>query len=299
MARVDVMGTWGTEIFADDHADDVRADWQDGLLGGHDPVALSAQLIDQNARLDPGVEESVVFWVALAAAQHETGWLQPDVQATAVDLIDRGGDVARWAAEDSELAASRQAELARLRAKLTGPPRAPSALTRPVDHGVRFEVGDAVLLTAPSGVRAVAVVVARVPGGGTVRPVIEVLLWDDEGSLPSRRFLATAPVVHTDSEAVKPVDGPPRVRPALHTMITPTRETAFGPRLGRLLARGIPRRPSADLRDGTLTTGEAVVTYLTWPALIVHIESGEFVYERQLTRDAVQRPRRRFGFRRL
>ncbi|GAA0963057.1 hypothetical protein [Frigoribacterium faeni] len=290
------MGAWGTEIFADDLAADVRDDWLAGIADGVEPATLSTRLIDAHTLLDAGPESSIVFWLALAASQHETGLLQPEVQATALDLIARGGDVSRWADEDADLAAERQVELERLRVELTGPQPAPAPPARRIDHGVRFEVGDAVVLTAPSGARAVAVVVGH---GGTAdrSPLVEVLLWDDDGTLPSPHLLATAPVLHTDREAITPLDRPPRVRPLLHVMITPTPESAFDPSVGRLLARGIPRPPSADPRDGSLTTGEAVVTHLAWRTLARSIDGDDFAREREITREAV-RPRRRLWSRR-
>ena len=137
------MGSWGTAIFSNDVAADVRSDWREGILDGIPPQELTAELVNSYAAQADDPDDGVVFWLALAAAQHETGRLRPDVRETALDILDRGGDVARWEEEDTGLAKQRQQVLDRLRMKLAGPQPAPKRLKRQVPHGVAFDVGDA------------------------------------------------------------------------------------------------------------------------------------------------------------
>lgn len=98
--------------------------------GGRDPrrcpaSGAPARLTKSYAGQAGDPEDGVVFWLALAAAQQETGRLTPDVRETALEILDRGGDVARWEAEAPGLAKQRKLVLDRLREKLAGPQGAP------------------------------------------------------------------------------------------------------------------------------------------------------------------------------
>ena len=189
------MGSWGTALFSDDVAADVRADWREGILDRIPSEELTAKLVNSHAAQADDPDEGVVFWLALAAAQHASGRLRPDVREKALDILDRGGDVARWEEEDAGLGKQRQQVLDRLRIKLAGPQPAAKHLKRQVPYGVTFSVGDAVLLRSPGGKRAIVVVVGHEPGWpkGTENPVVELLLWEDTGELPTQEFMATAP----------------------------------------------------------------------------------------------------------
>src|SRR3954447_15216828 len=86
------MGSWGPGIFSDDLAADVRAEWREAIVAGEETAPASRALIarHRDERDDP------VFWLALAAAQMETGRLQPRVRDRALALIDAGADLASW-----------------------------------------------------------------------------------------------------------------------------------------------------------------------------------------------------------
>jgi hypothetical protein len=57
------MGAWGTAIFSDDLAADVRGDWRELLLDGHETDAAAEELLRcyQHAVDDP--DASIVFWM--------------------------------------------------------------------------------------------------------------------------------------------------------------------------------------------------------------------------------------------
>src|SRR5262249_27727313 len=133
------MGTWGVGIFEDDLAADVRGDWREAVADGADPADATAKLEAAFTAAVADPDDSIVFWLALAAAQAETGGLLDSVRDRAVGLIDRGGDVARWAQEDDDLAREREQVLADLRATLTGPPPAPTPVEPPA-LAVAFEL---------------------------------------------------------------------------------------------------------------------------------------------------------------
>jgi hypothetical protein len=289
------MGSWGTAIFSDDVAADVRADWREGILDRIPPEELTAKLINSYAAQADDPDDGVVFWLALAAAQHETGRLGPDVRETALDILDRGGDVIRWEEEDPGLAKQRQQGLDRLRVKLAGPQPAPKRLKRQVPHGVAFNVGDAVLLRSPGGKRAIVVVVGHKPAWpkGTENPVVELLLWKDTGELPTREFMATAPPLHTDSEVPNPFrQGPARIRPNLFNVLTAQKASAFTADIGEVIATGISRSPAGDYLDGSVITGHVILSGVQWKWFGVFMDQPRYEAMRELTR-AHTRPRRK------
>src|SRR5687768_16684348 len=98
------MGTWGTGIFDDDAAADVRDDWREAVLEGLSSEDATARLVGAYSELIDDPEEGPVFWIALAAAQHRMGRLLPAVRDRALALIDAGADVARFAEGGAEMA---------------------------------------------------------------------------------------------------------------------------------------------------------------------------------------------------
>jgi len=90
------VASWGSAIFANDDAADVRADWRDGILEGRDGEGLTRSLIRAHTRGRWGRHERGKFWIALAAAQTETGRLAPSVRRKALGYLAEGGDLAEW-----------------------------------------------------------------------------------------------------------------------------------------------------------------------------------------------------------
>src|SRR5262249_9543768 len=132
------MGAWGTALFSDDTACDVRDDYLDlvgdGLSG---PEATKALLKEwSNSLKDP--DEAPVFWLALAATQWKCGRLEADVLQEALRVIDGGIDLARWDAGSRDYK-KRQAVLEKLRAQLVSPqpPKGelPSVFAAPTNGG--------------------------------------------------------------------------------------------------------------------------------------------------------------------
>jgi len=88
---------WGSGIFDDDLAADVRSDWEQALAAGDGPAAATARLIDDYADEVAGdVALAASFWIALAAVQLGDGALEADVRDRAIRAIDVGADLPRW-----------------------------------------------------------------------------------------------------------------------------------------------------------------------------------------------------------
>jgi len=140
------VGAWGTAIFSDDTALDIRDEWRDAILDGLSAEEATTRLVksfDDHLGKDEDTEN--LFWMALAAAQFETGRLRPEVRDRALAIIEAGGDVARWREDGDEvLARQRERVLERLAAKLRGPQPKPKRLRRPPSLWIPLDVGDVV-----------------------------------------------------------------------------------------------------------------------------------------------------------
>jgi hypothetical protein len=139
------MGTWGTGIFSDDEASDARSDWREAVIAGEDLDAATDRILHhcRDAQPGPGQDPYAAnVWIALAAAQFETGRLLERVRDGALGFLDHGGDLGRW--EDT--AAARARVLDRWAEKLRGPQPAPKRIRPKRSYAVRFDRGDVIRL---------------------------------------------------------------------------------------------------------------------------------------------------------
>jgi hypothetical protein len=203
------VGAWGTAIFADDTASDVRDEWRDAILDGLSAKDATQRLLESFDEWLEDAETEKLFWMALAAAQVETGRLLPDVRDRALAIIDAGGDVDRWREDgDASLARQRARVLERLAAKLHGPQPKPKRLRRPVARSVPLEVGDVVRVRAQRrGERDALVVVVGHGDGlapGELYPIVAPLDWDGR-ELPKRDRIARLPLLPDPLSPEKPL----------------------------------------------------------------------------------------------
>lgn len=97
------MGAWGTAIFSDDLAADVRNDYTALLSIGKSGVEAEQLLLDYYAEiLNCQYEEEAVFWFALALAEWNKGRLSEFVKSKAIAWIEQGGDLERWNTTDNQ-----------------------------------------------------------------------------------------------------------------------------------------------------------------------------------------------------
>jgi len=251
------MGAWGVAIFSDDTAADIKGDWQAGLREGQDPVSLTKDLVKNYDEVIKDVDESKTFWLALAAAQHETGHLEADVRDKALNIIKAGGDVDRWEEESASLAKQRKAVLEKLAAKLEGPQPKPKRLKPLKPKSVHFDVGDVVQLrNEDNGTAAIVIIVDHTEGWpkGTINPVAEILLWE-KSTLPDANEIAKLPTLLTTSAFGK-------MKPHLYSLVTPTNRLGLNDNLGKVIAKGVVRQPA-----GNFKSNDVQATYTTWPTL--------------------------------
>jgi len=248
------LGAWGTAIFSDDSASDVRDEWREAILDGLSPEDATQRLLET---FDDYLEEADterLFWMALAAAQMETGRLLPDVCNRALAIIDGGGDVDRWREDgDESLARQRARVLERLAAKLRGPQPKPKRLRRPVALSVPLEVGDVVRVQAQreGENEALVVVVGHGEGlaPGELYPIVAPLAWEGR-RVPKRDRIARLPFL---PDPVAPD------KPLLILVDTFSKNDVFGPDLGEVVAQGVDTGLTAEADDVTHHMGWRVV----------------------------------------
>jgi hypothetical protein len=173
------MGAWGTALFSDDTARDVRDSYVDhvgdGLIG---PEATKALLHEWSASLnDP--DESPVFWLALAVTQWRCGRLEGHVLQQALNVIDSGSDLARWETGSKDFK-KRKAVLEKLRAQLTSPQPPQRHIPKRFRDSNQWRVGDLVAYRMQSGRFVILRTIGHHNDKGGTGPICELLDWSGE-----------------------------------------------------------------------------------------------------------------------
>lgn len=170
------MGAWGTAIFSDDTARDVRESYVDllgdGLTG---PDATKALLDEWSGSLeDP--DDAPVFWLALAATQWKCGRLETHVRQQAFNVIENGSDLARWKSRAKDLK-KRKLVLERLRLQLTSPQPPEKRIPKRFRDSNEWQVGDLVAYRLLSGRFVILRTIGHHTDKGGTGPICELLDW--------------------------------------------------------------------------------------------------------------------------
>lgn len=146
------MGAWGTGLWSDDTACDVRATYREALEDGLSDEEAADKVL---AEFAPDLADEVsapVVWLALAVSQHQRGRLTSEVCERALAVIDSGADLRRWQGASPRLRATRAAVLAKIRDKLTGPQPERRLVRRPARRLSTLLPGDVLAYQAhPAG----------------------------------------------------------------------------------------------------------------------------------------------------
>ena len=82
------MGTWGTGIFSNDTACDVRDMYRDCLACGYDDAKAELEVTAYWVPQVRDTEEEAVFWIALAVTEHKYGRLSDETKQKALHWIE-------------------------------------------------------------------------------------------------------------------------------------------------------------------------------------------------------------------
>ena len=112
------MGVWGTGLFSDDMACDVRDHYRELLEVGVEDNAATQQTIEKfHAYLE---ESDGIALLAFEVTQSKLGRLDPEIRDKALAVLDRGADLEKWERDNPKLVPKRRAMLEKARAQLTG-----------------------------------------------------------------------------------------------------------------------------------------------------------------------------------
>ena len=170
------MGAWGTAIFSDDTACDVRDEWR-GYVGEglSEREATDRLLAEWSASLDDP-DEGPVVWLALAATQWKAGRLEERVKRKALAIIDEQSNLAPWQ-ENASLLKKRAAALAKLREQLRSAPPAAKKIRKVVKATCAWEPGDVIAYRLRSGAFVLFRVLDRVTDKGGTYPYCQFYDW--------------------------------------------------------------------------------------------------------------------------
>jgi hypothetical protein len=170
------MGVWGTALFSDDTASDIRGDYVDYLGDGLTGPEATARVLSEYKSSLSDPDEYGVVWLALAAVQWKYGRLEPDVLKQALAVIDSGSDLRRWTADTPDHA-KRKAVLEKLRAQITAPQPPSKPVRKRLRSECQWSIGQVVSYDMPSGRKVLFRVIDHHTDKGGTYPVFELLDW--------------------------------------------------------------------------------------------------------------------------
>ena len=115
------MGTWGTSLYANDTASDLRSDYLDGLRNGKSNKDLTIELYRRYEVERQEPEEQALFWFALADVQWNYGRLLPEVMERALAFLSISRQDERWKEAGAAKLAAWNGTLDKLEQKLNTP----------------------------------------------------------------------------------------------------------------------------------------------------------------------------------
>jgi hypothetical protein len=169
------MGVWGTGLFSDDLACDIRGYYRELLEDGVEDSDATRQTLEEYKEYLE--EPEGVALIAFAVTQSKLGRLEPDIRDRALAVIDAGADLAVWEDENPKLLPKRRAVLEKARAQLTGPQPARKRVRPPKREISGLAAGDVLALELPRRLALLRVVHVRAHRLGET-PVLEELDFD-------------------------------------------------------------------------------------------------------------------------
>lgn len=115
------MGTWGTSLYANDTASDIRGDYVDKLRRGKSNQEVTTELIKENQDIIGDIEEEALFWYALADTQWNYGRLLPEVKEKALFFLSQSIELERWSESGQKQIEAWKNTLKKLKKKLLSP----------------------------------------------------------------------------------------------------------------------------------------------------------------------------------
>jgi hypothetical protein len=173
------MGAWGTALFSDDAASDVRDDYRDYVGDGLSGPEATDHLLEEwrDSLTDP--DEGPVFWLALAVTQWKCGRLESRIKDKALEVIESGAGLDRWT-EDRKLLEKRKAVLAQAKAQLLSPPLAVKRIPKRFRDTCPWGIGEVIGYRLLSGKWVLFRMIDLHSDKGGTSPTCEMMDWVGE-----------------------------------------------------------------------------------------------------------------------
>lgn len=136
------MGAWGTTLYSNDLACDVRGDYVDKLKRGKTNDEATRELIDKNRDILGDTEEEPLFWFALADTQWNYGRLLPEVKEKALYFISQDKEQQRWEESGTKQRAAWEKARTMLKEKLESPQPVEKKVSKYNLYHCQWQLGD-------------------------------------------------------------------------------------------------------------------------------------------------------------
>ena len=199
------MGTWGSGLYSNDDALDIKEDIRDMLAYGWTPDAIMAELTKQH-NLNSIDEETSSAWLAIADTMWNYGCMTDEIKSTALHIINEGIDLRAWADASISDRKKRQTVLNKLQEKLVSPQPINKKPHKSSCYHCEWPVGSVYAIPAGDGEYHAFIVVEEgtykpnkyVPENECIRTVsIAMLYWSGHPDQLMRDISYDVPVLGT------------------------------------------------------------------------------------------------------
>lgn len=136
------MGAWGTNLYSNDSACDIRGDYVDELKRGKTNEEATQELINKNHDIMGDAEEEPLFWFALADTQWNYGRLLPEVKEKALYFLSQDKELQRWQASGQRQLIAWRKTLNALKEKLESPQPDVKKVSKYRLYQCKWQLGD-------------------------------------------------------------------------------------------------------------------------------------------------------------
>lgn len=136
------MGAWGTSLYANDSASDIRGDYVDKLRRGKTNEEVTRELIEAYHSIMGDLEEEPLFWFALADTQWNYGRLLPIVKDKALYFLSQDMELKRWEESDPKKKDAWIKTLDKLKEKLERPQPPVKKVSKYRLYQCKWQLGD-------------------------------------------------------------------------------------------------------------------------------------------------------------
>lgn len=181
------MVAWGTSLYANDSASDIRGDYVDKLRRGKTNEEVTKELIEANQDIMGDLEEEALFWFALADTQWNYGRLLPEVKEKALFYLTQDKGLERWKESGQKQLNAWKNTLEKLKGKLESPQPPIKKVSKYRLYQCKWKLGDVFAYRFTSnyskekGLEGKYVVFRKVSEDtwwpGHIIPVVQVYKW--------------------------------------------------------------------------------------------------------------------------